>query len=81
MALPISRIAGGTKAITVASLICAKRALARLATLNTSWPSSARTLQSLSTTSDRPEFCPRPAKLKPLTVSAEFTSAPSSSSR
>ncbi|MOA05358.1 hypothetical protein D3C78_1249520 [compost metagenome] len=81
MALPISRIAGGTKAITVASLIWAKRALARWARLKTSSPAPVRSLQSLSMISVRPEFWPRPAKLKPLTVSTWLVSWPSSCCR
>jgi hypothetical protein len=60
-------MAGGAKTKICASFILRQRALPRAATALASAPRLAlRPVRSF--TKARPEFCPRPPKLKPLTV-------------
>ncbi|MNC40794.1 hypothetical protein D3C75_895280 [compost metagenome] len=81
VALPSSITAGGAKANTSASRKPKKRCWARCASSNTPCPGSLRSLHGLRLMNAMAELCPRPAKLKPLTVNTELTTSPSSSSR
>ncbi|MDT4871562.1 hypothetical protein FQZ97_1066960 [compost metagenome] len=54
---------------------------ARCARSNTLVPAAVRSAHGLSMMKAMPELCPRPAKLKPVTVNTELTTSCSSVSR
>ena len=71
--VPSSSTAGGTKANTIASLICENAPMARPAIDFTSCPGAWRSSQGSRLTKPMPMFWPWPAKLKPATVKIERT--------
>ncbi|MCY1425341.1 hypothetical protein D9M71_411270 [compost metagenome] len=81
VALPSSSTAGGAKANTRASMKRSKCFCARSARANTLFSLPSRSSHGLSMMKAMPELCPRPAKLKPVTVNTELTAADSSFSR
>ena len=66
--VPSSITAGGTKANTMASRICANAPIARPAIDLTSWPGALRSSQCFRFTKPMPMCWPLPPKEKPATV-------------
>ena len=68
VALPSSTIAGGITGITIASFNWLTNPQVRPCKAFRCWCGLVRSVNGFSSTNSKPEFCPRPAKLKPFTA-------------